>query len=82
VIDQAQTARVAAGLRDAVDAAKRQPCPSSRVVFAQAERGELLDLALEMKAKLFVKLTLDGIAPEDCTQAHSKILQHGAPLSS
>ena len=79
VIDQAQAARVATVLLDALGAAEHQPRPSAGLAFAQAGGRELLDLPLQVEPKFVVELVLDSIAAEKRAQADAKIAQQALP---
>ena len=80
MIDQAQAARVATVLLDALGAAKHQPRPSPGLAFAQAGGRELLDLPLQVEPKFVVELVLDSIAAEKRAQADAKIVQQALTL--
>ena len=76
MVDEVQAARIAARLANPHVPAKHLPRAAPGLVFAETARGELLNLALDMKPELVVHLLLDGPAPEEGAYTNSKIVQH------
>jgi hypothetical protein len=78
VVEQAHAASVTAIFLDVFDTTKGKASAAEGLFPRETGAYEFLDLAIEVKAELFMQLVFRSVAPEKGAQPESEVIEHNA----